>query len=100
MQDVSKRGNPPAPIEGTNQNFFLPGEEGERRDVRGLLCVGAFLVFVVRGRAVVAAEGEGRREACEAAARCGGELGAAGDAGCTRVIPGKYSGLSPFITAN
>ena len=31
MQDVSKRGNPPAPIEGTNQNFFLPGEEGERR---------------------------------------------------------------------
>ena len=33
MQDVSKRGNPPAPIEGTNQNFFLPGEEGERRDV-------------------------------------------------------------------
>jgi len=33
MQDVSKRGNPPAPIEGTNQNFFLPGEEGERRAV-------------------------------------------------------------------
>ena len=30
MQDVSKRGNPPAPIEGTNQNFFLPGEEGGR----------------------------------------------------------------------
>ena len=50
----------------------MPREEGERRDVRGLLCVGAFLVFVVRGRAVVAAEGEGRREECEAAARCGG----------------------------